>query len=207
MAWKQWDGGSSYLVHSVGFCNFVFLWNGWLVLPGPVRGKRAWCKCTMELQQCVGEPGKDGGLFHTTQRVGTPSPHRRPAGHHWWVPISSLLLLAGSTASLFFPVKHEGFKMVVYVIAEMVVKIIADCLLNFIVHIICGKFVQTGSNKQLSWLTRVRRRNLAKSSNTELTATVTAIAQWYVPSNITFYSSTKHTFKFATGPHVHALES
>ena len=33
---------------------------------------------TKEIQQRAGEPGNDGGLFHTTQRVGTPSQHRRP---------------------------------------------------------------------------------------------------------------------------------
>ena len=56
---------------------FLFL-TGWLVLPGPFREMGTWCTYTMELQQCAGDPGKDSGHFHTTQRVGTPSPHKRP---------------------------------------------------------------------------------------------------------------------------------
>ena len=37
-----------------------------------------WCKRTMELQWYTGESGNDSGHYHTTQRVGTPSPHRLP---------------------------------------------------------------------------------------------------------------------------------
>ena len=41
----------------------------------------------MELKQCAGEPGKESGRFHTTQRVGTPSPHR-------WKPMMGSIVAA-----------------------------------------------------------------------------------------------------------------